>query len=159
MMIDLNKDVKYIKNVGPSRVKILNKLNIFTLKDLITYFPRNHEDRSIPKKIADCASGEEVLIKATAVTKVIETRARNLSIYKLVVKDASESCTITWFNQKYLKDIFKVGHTYNFFGKIETKLGRYEMKSPVFDEDRHSKKYWKNNSYISIIGGNFAKCN
>ena len=158
-MIDLNKDVKYIKNVGPNRVKILNKLNIFTLKDLITYFPRNHEDRSIPKKIADCTHGEEVLIKATAVTKVIETRARKLSIYKLVVRDGSESCIITWFNQKYLKDIFKVGHTYNFFGKIETKLGRYEMKSPVFDEDRYSKKYWENNSYISAISWYFAKCN
>ncbi len=135
-MVDLNKDVKYIKNVGPNRVKILNKLNIFTLKDLITYFPRNHEDRSIPKRIADCIDGEEVLIKGTAVSKVVETRVRKLSIYKLVVRDASEVCTITWFNQKYLKNIFKVGHTYNFFGKIETKLGRYEMKSPVFDEER-----------------------
>ena len=134
-MIDLYKDVKYIKNVGPSRVKLLNKLNIFTLKDLITYFPRNHEDRSIPKKIIDCTNGEEVLIKATAVTRVIETRTRKMSIYKLVVRDGSESCTITWFNQRYLKDAFKVGHTYNFYGKIETKLGRFEMKSPVFDED------------------------
>ena len=134
-MIDLYKDVKYIKNVGPNRVKLLNKLNIFTLKDLITYFPRNHEDRSIPKKIIDCTNGEEVLIKATAVTRVIETRTRKMSIYKLVVRDGSESCTITWFNQRYLKDAFKVGHTYNFYGKIETKLGRFEMKSPVFDED------------------------
>ena len=142
-MIDLNKDVKYIKNVGPNRVKILNKLNIFTLNDLITYFPRNHEDRSIPKKIADCVDGEDVLIKATAITKVIETRVRKVSIYKLVVRDGSESCTITWFNQKYLKDVFKVGHTYKFFGKIETKLGRYEMKSPVFDEDGFSKNTGK----------------
>ena len=102
-MLDLNKDVKFVKNVGPNRVKILNKLNIFTLRDLITYFPRNHEDRSIPKKIAECIDGEEVLIRATAVTKVIETRARKLSIYKLVVRDGSESLTITWFNQKYVK--------------------------------------------------------
>ena len=49
-MVDLNKDVKYIKNVGPNRVTLLNKLKIYTLEDLITYFPRNHEDRSVPKK-------------------------------------------------------------------------------------------------------------
>ena len=35
-MINLNKDVKYIKGVGPNRVKLLNKLGIFTLGDLIT---------------------------------------------------------------------------------------------------------------------------
>ena len=35
--MDLNKDVKFIKGVGPNRVKLLNKIGIYTLKDLITY--------------------------------------------------------------------------------------------------------------------------
>ena len=48
-MVDLEKDVKYIKGVGPNRVKLLNKLNIFTLHDLITYFPRTYEDRGKAK--------------------------------------------------------------------------------------------------------------
>lgn len=33
-MVDLDKDVKYVKSVGPNRVKLLNKLNIYTLKRL-----------------------------------------------------------------------------------------------------------------------------
>ena len=152
-MIDLNKDVKFVKNVGPNRVKLLNKLNIFTLKDLITYFPRNHEDRSIPKKISDCSDGEEALIKGIAVTKVTETKTRKLSIYKLLIRDESESCTITWFNQKYIKDLFKVGHVYNFYGKIETKLGRYEMRSPVFDEDGFSKNTGKIVPIYPLVAG------
>ena len=135
MKIDLNKEVQFVKGVGPNRVKLLNKLNIYTLRDLITYFPRNHEDRSIAKKIAECVDGETVLIKATALTKITEIRARRLSIYRLVVNDESSSCVITWFNQKYLKDKFKVGETYTFFGKIENKGGTFEMKSPVFDEE------------------------
>lgn len=134
-MVDLNKEVQYVKGVGPNRVKLLNKLNIFTLKDLITYFPRNHEDRSIPKKIADCQDGETALIKAWTITKVTEMRTRRVSIYKLVVRDDTASMVITWFNQKYLKDKFILGHTYTFFGKIENKGGTYEMKSPVFDEE------------------------
>ena len=47
--MDLNKDVKFIKGVGPNRVKLLNKIGIYTLKDLITYYPRTYEDRSKPK--------------------------------------------------------------------------------------------------------------
>ncbi len=133
--MDLNKEVQFVKGVGPNRVKLLNKLNIYNLKDLITYFPRNHEDRSIPKKIAECEDGETVLIKATALTKITEIRARRLSIYRLVVNDDSSSCVITWFNQKYLKDKFKVGERYTFYGKIENKGGTFEMKSPVFDEE------------------------
>ena len=39
------KDVKYVKGVGPNRVQLLNKLGIFTLEDLITYYPRTYEDK------------------------------------------------------------------------------------------------------------------
>ncbi len=134
-MIDLNKEVQFIKNVGPNRVKLLNKLGIFTLKDLITYFPRNHEDRSIAKKISDCEDGETVLIKAKALTKISEIRTRRVAIYRLIVEDESSSCIITWFNQKYLKERFKIGETYTFYGKIENKGGTFEMKSPVFEND------------------------
>lgn len=62
--MDLKKEVQYIKGVGPSRVKLLNKLGIYTLEDLITYYPREYEDRSKPKNIGELLNGEEVLISA-----------------------------------------------------------------------------------------------
>ena len=142
-MIDLQKSVQYVKNVGPSRVKLLNKLNIKTLQDLISYFPRNYEDRGIAKKLSDCKDGEEALIKAVAITKVSETFAGKLKIYKLVVRDGENPCTIVWYNQSYIKNIFKIGNTYNFYGKVDIKLGRYEMKSPIFDESGVNKNTGK----------------
>ena len=142
-MIDLNKQVQYIKNVGPTRVKLLNKLNINTLQDLISYFPRNYEDRGIAKKLSDCIDGEEALIKGVAITKVQEIFARRLKMYKLVIRDGENPCTIIWYNQSYLKNVIKIGHTYNFYGKVEIKLGRYEMKSPIFDESGENKNTGK----------------
>ena len=58
-MVDLNKEIKYVKGVGPNREVLLNKLKIYTLKDLITYYPRDYEDRSKPKNIYECEDGEE----------------------------------------------------------------------------------------------------
>ena len=142
-MVDLEKQVQYVKNVGPTRVKLLNKLNIFTLNDLITYFPRNYENRGIKKRLSECQDGEEVLIRAIAVTKVSERFARKLKIYTLIVRDGENPCTIIWYNQSYLKSIFKIGHSYNFYGKIEIKAGRYEMKSPVFEETGENKNTGK----------------
>ena len=52
-MFDLNKDVKYIKGVGPARADLLNSIGIFNLYDLITYFPRDYEDRGKEKNIAE----------------------------------------------------------------------------------------------------------
>ena len=48
-----------------------------------------------------------------------------------------------WYNQSYLKNVFKLGHTYNFYGKVDIKLGRYEMKSPIFDESGVNKNTGK----------------
>ena len=133
--MDLNKDVKYIKGVGPNRVQLLNKIGIFTLKDLITYYPRTYEDRSKPKNIIECINEEEVLIEAIACGKVSEVRLKGKTMQRLLVKDETSSCTITWFNQSYLKNKFNLGQKYKFYGKIMNHYGKYTMTSPVFDEN------------------------
>lgn len=143
-MLDLNKDVKFIKGVGPARAKLLNSLGIFNLYDLITYFPRDYEDRGKPKNIAEVEDGEEVLIEAICVSKMMEKRIRkNMVIYKLSVRDETGLCHITWFNQRYLKNRFKLGETYKFFGKVQKRIGFIEMNSPVFDSEDTNKNTGK----------------
>ena len=136
--MDLNKDVKYIKGVGPNRVQLLNKLGIFTLKDLITYYPRAYQDRSKPQNIAECIQGEEVLIEGIACGKVSEVRLKGKTMQRLLVRDETGSCTITWFNQSYLKNKFEIGEKYKFYGKITNNYGKMTMTSPVFDENEKS---------------------
>lgn len=142
-MVDLDKDVKYVKTVGPNRVKLLNKLNIYTLKDLIEYYPRDYEDRSKPKNLYECTDGEEVLIEAMAAGRITEMHKGRMTISRLNVKDQTGTCYITWFNQGYLRDKFQPGRMYRFFGKISNKNGRLEMNSPVYDEIDQSKNTGK----------------
>jgi len=143
--MDLSDDVKFVKGVGPNRVKLLNKLNIYNLEDLITYYPRDYEDRSKPKKIADTVDGEETLIEAIVNSKMREIRTykRNMTIYKLIVRDETDSCELVWYNQSYLKNIFKMGKKYKFYGKINKKIGMTEMISPVYDAEEKSKNTGK----------------
>ena len=134
-MIDLTQNVQYIKGVGPNRAALLNNLGIYTLGDLITYFPREYEDRSKIKKIEEIVAGEEVTIEATVVSEVIANRIRkNMTVLKTTVEDETGKCTITWFNQTYVKQQIKRGQTYRFFGKVEKNFTQTEMRSPVYDE-------------------------
>ena len=133
-MIDLEKDIKFIKGVGPNRATLLNKLGIFNLKDLITYFPREHEDRGKPKGIAELEDGQEALICAYPVARMSEIRIRgNLTLCKLIVRDETGTCQLTWYNQSYLKNTFKPNERYKFFGKVSKKYGKVEMQSPVYE--------------------------
>lgn len=143
----LNKEIKYVKGVGPNRAVLLNKLGIYNLEDLINYYPRTYEDRSKPTKIYEVKDGEEVLIEVIATSKVAEIRTRNkkMVMYKLIARDETGYVTITWFNQSYLKNIFKIGQTYKFFGKVKKIGNKIEMNSPVYDVKE------KNNNTGKII--------
>ena len=139
-MVDLLKDAKYIKGVGPNRIKQLNSLGIYTLEDVISYYPRGYENRGIKKDIAELVDGEDALIEAKCVSKMTEIRIRkNMTIYKLVVRDETATCTLTWFNVPFLKKRFIVGDTYKFFGKVKRKLNQIEMMTPIIDEQNSNK--------------------
>ena len=138
--MDLNKNVQFIKGVGEARAKLLNRLGIYELKDLITYYPRTYEDRSIPKKIEELVDGEEALIEVMPVTRVSEVRIRrNMTILKMNARDDTGVCQMTWFNQSYLKGMFKPGEYYKFYGKVSKKGNRVEMNSPVYDKAEDTK--------------------
>lgn len=90
--MDLNNDVKFVKGVGPNRVVLLNRLGINTLQDLITYYPRDYEDRSKPKTIDSLEDGEEALVEGYAISRVTEIKVRrNLTIYKLIIRDETRT--------------------------------------------------------------------
>ena len=143
-MVDLNQNVQYIKGVGPNNLALLQKLGINTLGDLITFFPRNYEDRSKPKKIYELVDGEEALIDVVCASQMNETKfARNKIMLKMLVRDDTGDCVLTWFNQTYLKNKFKVGERYQFYGKVNIKYGRVEMSRPVFDKEGLNKNTGK----------------
>ncbi len=137
--MNLTEDVKYVKGVGPQKVKLLNKIGIFNVKDLITYYPRGYEDRSKPKNICECANGEVALIEAVAMSRLIDTRiSKGRTMQKLPIVDETGQAVITWFNQPYLKSKFQMGKRYRFYGKVEFQYGKICMNSPVFDEIENS---------------------
>ena len=133
-MLDLKKDVKYVKGVGPNRVILLNKLGIYTLGDLITYYPRTYEDRSKPKTLFECMNGEEALIDVIATSRIIETRFGKKTMQKIMLRDSTAQAEAVWFNQSYLKSKFTIGKRYRMYGKLEKKFGRIQIANPVFDE-------------------------
>ena len=143
-MTELNTNLQYLKGVGPARVEILNKLGLYTIEDIINYFPRDYEDRGKYKSINELEDGETVTFKAFIASNVTENRIRrNMSIYKVIAKDETGSIILTWFNQPYIKKQIKVGEEYSFYGKVKKALGRIEMQSPVFEAVTQNKNTGK----------------
>ena len=86
-MIDINKDIQYVKGIGPKKAYKLNKLGIFTLKDLIFYFPRQYEDRNNLKKIIQLENEDKATIKAVIVGMETTSPRKCMNITKVDVRD------------------------------------------------------------------------
>lgn len=135
-MKSLDTDIQFVRGVGQTRARAMNRLGIFTLEDLIMYFPRDYEDRRIQKHINEAAAGETVCISAVvAETPRLAHIRRGLDIVKLRAYDDTGSISITFFNQAYIKDALKMGETYIFYGKLGGTKQRPELTNPEFEQE------------------------
>ena len=140
-MTDLNTDVRYIKGIGEKKAQALNKLGVFSLRDLVSFFPRKYEDRSTAKPITLTCGGENVCVEAMVADTPRLTRVRRgLDLVKLRAVDDSGVLDITYFNQPYAKDNLHKGETYVFFGRIEANGPRRSMVNPVAEKAEGERK-------------------
>lgn len=119
---DLLSSVQYIKGVGPQRAKLLARLGIKTVRDALFYLPYRYEDRSSIKKIIHLRP-EEIntvtgkILKADVI--IPNPRRPKLKIFELAVSDGSGLLRAKWFNQTYLKKIFKIGQEVVLYGTVK----------------------------------------
>lgn len=135
-MAYLDTDVRYCKGIGERKALLLNKLGVFTVHDLVSYFPRKYEDRSQFKPIALTCDGETACIQGiVADTPRLVRIRRGMELVKFRVVDESASVDITYFNQPYLKDHIRRGQCLNFYGKIIGIGGKRTMSNPVYEPE------------------------
>ncbi len=132
----LQKPIQYLKGVGEKRAELFNKKGIKTVEDLLYFFPRSYEDRSVIKPISRCAEGETVCISATAYQDPQDRYVRrNMLITSMLVFDDSGMMNMVWYNNKYVKNNLKAGEKYIFFGTVtRNKQGRIQMTAPVYEK-------------------------
>lgn len=138
-MNPIQKDIRSIKGIGEKRAQALNKLGVFSLFDLLSYFPRRYEDRSTIKPIALVQDGEAVCISAVVAGEPRLSRIRRgLDLVRLRAYDDSAEVSITFFNQSYVKKQLHPGVSYRFYGRMEVEHSRRSLTNPVFEEESSS---------------------
>ena len=128
-------DIKFVPGIGPSRASILNKeLNIYSLHDLLYYFPYKHIDRSRLYSIQDI-DGNMPFIQLRGQILSFETqgegRTRRLIAH---FSDGTGVVDLVWFQGiKFMEKAYKVRQDYIVFGKPTVFNGRINIAHPDID--------------------------
>lgn len=122
--------VEFVRGVGPERAALLRRIDISTAGDLIFLFPRDYEDLSDRRAIADLQ--EEGL--QTVRGEVVEVDARSGGFGKsqvgVLVRQGNDYLRAMWFNQPFMRDKFRPGQHVLFSAQPRLRGNRWEMAHP-----------------------------
>lgn len=132
--VRIDDAVSVLRGVGAQKEKQLARLGIFTVRDLLYHFPRAYERRGDIRLLSDAPADQNAAFMLTIGTRVSTAKIkRGYQISKLRAFDESGSVEIMFFNSPYVKDIFAIGTTFRFYGRLSFYKGKAVLSNPKYE--------------------------
>jgi len=136
----LDTPVEQLPQIASRRLSLLQKLDIYTVYDLISYFPREYENWSNILPVDSLADGMDGSFIAVVRQKPSLQKKGKMSILRAVLSDGSGTIRAVWFNQPYLLQKLEKGASYFFRGKIRRDGSHFDVTNPVIEPDQTDDK-------------------
>ncbi|MGC8778469.1 MAG: ATP-dependent DNA helicase RecG [Candidatus Caldatribacteriaceae bacterium] len=115
---DLRQPVRYLKGVGPALEKKLNRLEIYTVEDLLYFFPRVYRDRGQVKPIRGLTGKSMETVQGRVVAHQRHNTRRGM-LLKIMVSDGTGMVTLVCFNRNYLAQVLPKGTPVLLWGNFQ----------------------------------------
>jgi ATP-dependent DNA helicase RecG len=124
----------HLPGIGPQTEIKLQKLGIFSRRDLLYHFPNRYIDFSHFTAISKIKPGENVTLSGEIIhLQNIFTRSHK-NFQKIIIKDSTGQIELIWFNQPYLIKNFKLGDTWAFAGTVSIYKNKLSIFSPEYGQ-------------------------
>jgi len=108
-------------------------MEIDTVLDLLTHYPRRYVDRSNHVAIDELLVDEEAMVVARIEAITLRRLAGRRSLVEMTVRDEAGSLRCSFFNQPWRTHQLTRGQEVIVFGKPELYRGRLQMVNPLVD--------------------------
>lgn len=105
----LRTSSRYVKGVGPAKQKLLARLGIETIEDLVMHFPRAYLDRSGVVPISAATPGTTATVRGEVVAVTSRRIGPRRSMLTVAIDDGTGVLRLVFFNQPYLENAFRPG--------------------------------------------------
>ena len=122
--------VREIKGIGEKTEKLLARLGIRTLDQLMHHYPRCYITYPDPIPVREIRTGIRCSVEAKVDSPIHMRAGRKTKICSCLIRDDSGSLFLRWFNMPYLRSSLAQGETYIFTGIPVFKDGRMMMEQP-----------------------------
>ena len=122
--------IKEIKGVGEKTQKLFEKVGIYTVGDLIRYYPRGYDvyEEAIP--ISEVEEGHIQTVSGAVFGKVQVSGTRNMQVTTAHIKDLTGTIQVIWFRMPFLRNTLKSGQPVTLRGKVTRRRNHLVMEHP-----------------------------
>lgn len=128
-MIEQSK-IHEIKGVGEKTEKLFAKLGIYTVGDLLRYYPRNYDVYEEAVPIAEVEDGRTVTVTGMIFGRVQVGGSRNLQVTTIHVKDLTGTIKAVWFRMPFLKNTLAGGGQITLRGRAVNRRDGLVLEHP-----------------------------
>ena len=130
--MNISMEVSTLKGVGPKLTEKLNKCGIFTIYDLLLYFPRDYEFIKSDAEFNEIDGEEKQILTCRVIGYDRDLKTKNGKIISTIKFDYKGHIVLgKWFNQRYIKNNFKLNNTYDLVGKFKRNGNMLEVINPI----------------------------
>ena len=125
---EIKNPVSSVSGVGPALTKNLARLNIFTVGDLLQYYPRDYEDRTRRVSLNEFSRSPKI----HTVAKIIRHEwfgYGNMRTLKLIINDGTAQAELICFNRPFFEKSFSVGSIISLHGSFFVKYNALQSSS------------------------------
>ncbi len=134
--MNLDTPVSKVKGIGEKKAKLLAKLNIETVADLLYHMPRGYESAGRSAKICDLADGEVCHITAIIHEEPKLRRVKSgLNLTTFSLSDETGRVEAVFFNQPYIKNMYKLSDTVYVSGSVKRVGRRLQFTNPHMEKN------------------------
>ena len=139
--MDVYGSLLQLDGVGAKTVEKLNKIHIYTILDLLLYFPREYEHLGANLNFDNINENDKQILSARVIKIKPDIRTRNFKIISTIefVYDGHK-VEGKWFNQPYIKKTYLIGNTYDLIGKFKKIGDKLEVINPEIVKNQKTSK-------------------
>ena len=119
-----------LKGVGEKTGKLFERLGIRTVRDLLSYYPRDYQAYERPVPIGQLKEQRIMSVESALATSADLLRFNRMQLVSAQIRDLTGSLQLAWYNMPYMRSHLKTGEMYVFRGRVAKKRGRLVMEQP-----------------------------
>mgnify|MGYP001407145307 CR=1 FL=1 len=134
-MLSINTSLKSIPKINSKYDKVLEKMGLFTVQDLLLYFPFRYDDFSKTVELSENYLGQNVTVEGKIIkAKNVRIFRRRMTITEIIIQDKNNTpMKAVWFNQPFILENLKEGMTIRFSGKLALDKKMFSMTNPAWE--------------------------